>query len=172
MQGTIENHFFKPSCPNRVFSEKKIQMRRTEQALFQIRRSLTPRPPWSFVNVTVSQATLAEWWPSRFPFQMKNLHIELIFLIQALGRINAQHQNVVIPAMIVLIRSRRPANDRVLTAQEDRWFFTWWSSGSQFANESFLEFSGTPRYLKESVPLTIPVEAWIVFISCSDNPEA
>ena len=155
------------------YSLKKInQIKRKQQALFQVSRSLIPSPPWAVVNVTVSHETLAEWWPSRFPFQRNWLHIELILLMQAFGRMKAEHQKVLIPAITVFMNSCLPANERVFTDQDENLFFICWIRGWQFGKESFLELRGSPKYQKGSVPLIMPVEAWIVSVSCSVKPDA
>lgn len=64
----------------------------------------------------------------------------------ALGSIKAEHQNVVMPEMTVLIRRSLPANDRDFTVQEESRFFICWRRGSQLRRFNFLELRGTPRY--------------------------
>lgn len=81
------------------------------------------------------------------------------------GKINAEHQKVVIPEMIVLSRSNMPEKDNDFTDQDEKRFLICYSRGSQLVRFSFLEFRGTPRYLTGSVPQVIPVEALIVSIS-------
>ncbi|CAN7043809.1 unnamed protein product [Brassica rapa subsp. trilocularis] len=93
-------------------------------------------------------------------------------LFQALGRTKDEHQNVVIPEITVLMSSKRPEKDRVLTDQELNFAFTCCSNVSQPAKDSFFELRGTPRYRNGSEPQSIPVVAWIVSISVCSNPEA
>lgn len=88
--------------------KKMSHIRRMQQALFQVWRSFTPNPPWSFVFTIVVQATFAVLWASTFPLHRKVLHMELIFWIHALGRINDEHQKVVIPKITVFIAAISP----------------------------------------------------------------
>lgn len=50
--------------------------------------------------------------------------MELIFLMHALGRMNAEDQKVVMPDITVLIRRRRPEKDRDFTDQAENRDFT------------------------------------------------
>ena len=149
-----------------------IQISRRQHDLFQVSKSFTPKPPCSFVSVTVSQATLAEFLESVSPFHKKVLHKEFIFFMQALGSMKEEHQNVVIPDITVFVSNKRPEKDKVFTDQELNFAFTCCSRVSQPAMESFLEFKGTPRYRNGSDPHDMPVEAWIISISACSIPEA
>lgn len=98
--------------------KKSNQISLKQHALFQVNRSLIPSPPSSFVLVTTSQETLAEWPPSMFPSQKNLPHSELIRLMHSLGSRNVEHQKLLIPAMTVFISKSLSANDRLRTLHE------------------------------------------------------
>ena len=100
--------------------KKRSQISRKQEALFQVRRSLTPRPPSSFGLTTVVQATRAVMCASRFPLHRKALHIEFIFATQAFGSTKEEQKNVVIPAITVFISINLPENDKVFVDQEEK----------------------------------------------------
>lgn len=152
--------------------KKSNHMSLMQQARFQVWRSLIPKPPCSLVSTHFSHATLAVLVLSISPFQRKTLQSEFILLMQAFGKMNAEHQNVIIPEMTILMRSKRPAKERDFSDQEESLFLIWCRRGLQLTRLSFLELRGTPRYRTSRTPQTIPVEAWIVSFSASDRPEA
>ena len=111
--------------------KNNIQISLKQHALFQVWRSLIPKPPWSFVSTTVSHATLAELWLSIFPFHKNTLHREFFLFTHAFGRINAEYQKLVIPAITVLMRRSLPEKESDFTDQEENFDLIWWMSGSQ-----------------------------------------
>lgn len=75
--------------------------------------------------------------------------------MQALGRINEEHQKVVMPEITVLMRINLPEKEMVFVDQEEKRDLT---NGSQLLRKSFIDFMGTPRYLKGKLPQDIPVD--------------
>lgn len=68
-----------------------------------------------------------------------------MIFIQLLGIVKVEDQKLEMPAITVLISNNLPAKDRDFAVQLLILFFTCWISGSQFAIDSFLVQSGTPR---------------------------
>ena len=79
------------------------------------------------------------------PFHRNTPQSELIRLIQALGRMKAEHQNVVIPEITVLINNSRPAKDNAFELHDENLLLICCSSHSQFNRDIFFVQRGTLR---------------------------
>ena len=132
--------------------ENRSHMSLREHALFQATRSRHPKPPSSLARVTVSHETLAEWLPSALPCHKNAPQRELIFEIHAFAKTKVEDQKLVIPAITVLSRRSRPANERERVLQELTLSLMCWRRGAQLWRESFWEQRGMPRYLTGKEP--------------------
>ena len=106
------------------------------------------------------------------PCQRNTPHKELIRLTHALGRINVEHQKVVIPAITVFISSNRPAKDRDLTLHDENFVLICCRRPSLLRRVSFWVHNGTPSYRTGRDPRGIPVENCTRLVSAAVRPEA
>ncbi|CAN7042053.1 unnamed protein product [Brassica rapa subsp. trilocularis] len=79
------------------------------------------------------------------PLHRNTPHKEFMRLMQAFGRTKEEHQKLVMPAITVFMRRRRPEKDNALALHELNFPFTCCIRTSQLSNESFLVQRGTPR---------------------------
>ena len=140
------------------------------QVVIQSSRFLRPKPPQRFGWVTLSQATLATYLPSRVPFQRNALHILSIAWIHSFGKTKAPHQKFVMPVMTVEMSTCLPAKDKYFDVHEFILDLDCCRSGSQLAIESFLELNGRPRYRTRREPTGMPVVETMEVVSSSVNP--